>query len=116
MRRIKHRASQTSEPAATQLPLVVGPVVLDLGARRVLIEGHVVHLPVGEAVILDMLMRNPGRVLSRHELSVGADDRTARQLARLTRRLCRRLTVSPLLPRLIERVGRDGYRFIPISA
>jgi hypothetical protein len=37
--------------------------------RRVVVEGCVVHLPAREAAILEVLRRNPGRVVSVRELS-----------------------------------------------
>jgi two-component system response regulator RegX3 len=93
--------------------LVVGPVALDRATHRALISGQVVHLPAREAAVLEHLMRQPGRVLPTTELLAAAGEPTdhTRQLARLLRRLSRRLRVHPLLPDLIEQVGAAGYRF-----
>ena len=115
MRRLTHRPGR-GEAADTPPPLVVGPVVLDRAARRALVGGRVVHLPAGEAVILEVLMRNPGRVLSASELlaATGGQLEHTAQLRRVLRRVSRRLAINPLLPRLIERVGPDGYRLTPI--
>jgi DNA-binding response OmpR family regulator len=82
-----------------QAPLVVGPAALDVVGRRVLIQGCMVRLPAREAAILEVLMRNPGRVVSLSELS-GAIDQPqdhSEHVARWVRRLARRLVISPLL-------------------
>jgi DNA-binding response OmpR family regulator len=116
MRRITHRPWRGQATADPPAPLVAGPVVLDRDARRALVTGRVVHLPAGEAVILEVLMRSPGRVLPARELLAATGDQLEHtaQLRRLVRRLSRRLAINPLLPRLIERIGPDGYRFTPI--
>jgi DNA-binding response OmpR family regulator len=118
MKWIKHRPGEAAGLARCEGPLVVGPVALHSAARRVLVEGYVVHLPAHETAVLGVLMRNPGRVLSRDELLGELGERVGhgRQLPRLMRRLSRRLAVHPLLPRLIERVGSDGYRFTSIRS
>jgi DNA-binding response OmpR family regulator len=89
---------------------------LDRAARRALVSGRVVHLPAGEAAILNVLMRSPGRVLPATELLAATGDQRNHPARprRLIRRLSRRLATNPLGPRLIERVGPDGYRFTPI--
>lgn len=101
----------TSRVGEVRSPVVVGPVALDLAASRVLIGGRVVHLPVREALLLDLLMRRPGRVLTSDELRAAGD---AVAVRRTFRRLARRLMVDPLTPRLVERVDGSGYRFTPI--
>ena len=63
-----------------------------------------------------VLMRNAGRVLTTVELAQATDSdstepaHAVRRTRRFMRRLRRRLTVHPLTPVLIERVG-DGFRF-----
>jgi DNA-binding response OmpR family regulator len=92
-------------------------VDLDLHGRRVLIDGWCVHLPAREAALLMVLMRNAGRVLTATELAQATDSdatepaHAVRRTRRFMRRLRRRLTVNPLTPVLIERVGADGFRF-----
>jgi DNA-binding response OmpR family regulator len=55
-------------PAARRTALIVGPAALDVSARRVIIEGFIVHLPAQEAAILEVLMRHAGRVVPPREL------------------------------------------------
>jgi DNA-binding response OmpR family regulator len=98
-------------------PLIVGPAALDRAGRRVMIAGHLIHLPDREAAVLDLLMHHPGRVLSCTQLKAAAgqhSDNPAR-VAKVVDRLGRRLTIHPLLPPLIERVGTTGYRFTRIN-
>ena len=78
-----------------------------------LVDGIVVHLPVGEAAILEVLMRDAGRVVSLSELhsAIGMRQAGDDEVARWVRRLSRRLVVSPLLAPLIESVGTAGYRY-----
>jgi DNA-binding response OmpR family regulator len=79
----------------------------------VLVDGFVVHLPVREAAILEVLMRDAGCVVSLGELhrAIGARHAGDDDVARWVRRLSRRLVVSPLLVPLIESVGTAGYRY-----
>lgn len=105
------RRNQASAGAVRQ-PITVGGIALDPAARRVRVEGMVIHLPVREAVLLDLLMRCPGRVLGVDDLRAAGDAAAGR---RTYRRLARRLMVDPLTPRLVERVGGSGYRFTPIE-
>jgi DNA-binding response OmpR family regulator len=77
----------------------------------------VVHLPAQEAAILEVLMRNPGRVVSVSELmgAIGQPQDRSEHVARWVRRLARRLVISPLLAPLVESVGNAGYRYTPIG-
>ncbi|HET9257190.1 MAG TPA: hypothetical protein VFO16_18600 [Pseudonocardiaceae bacterium] len=110
--------SLSPESAQRQIPLVVGPVALDVLGCRALVEGRVIHLPAREAAILEVLMRNPGRVMLVSELCAAIGERADRgeHVARWARRLARRLVLSPLLAPLIESVGiesvgDEGYRY-----
>lgn len=103
--------------AKQRLPLSVGSVALDVVGRRVMIEGFVVHLAAREAAILEVLMRQAGRVVSPRELDAAIGQRPNRDdhLAQCVRRLRRRLMVTPLLPPLIETVDGAGYRYTVIE-
>ena len=48
--------------------LRAGPVTLDPAARRAFLDGQPLELPAKEFAILELFMRNPGRVLSRAQL------------------------------------------------
>ncbi len=58
--------------------LRAGAIELDRPARRVRRNGHPIHLGPTEFKLLELLMRNPGRVFSRAELRAamwGSEDR-----------------------------------------
>ncbi|HZD14373.1 MAG TPA: winged helix-turn-helix domain-containing protein [Pseudonocardiaceae bacterium] len=101
--------------AEVRTPLIVGPAALDVIRHRVLIQGHIVHLPARETAILEVLMRHPGRVVSARQLcaAIGQPPNREDHLARWVRRLTRRLMINPLLAPLIESVESVGYRYIP---
>jgi DNA-binding response OmpR family regulator len=107
------RGSAWQELEQRRAPLVVGPVALDVVGCRVVVEGCVVHLPAREAAILEVLMRNPGRVVSVSELCgvIGEQQDRGEYVKWWVRRLARRLVVSPLLAPLIESVENAGYRY-----
>jgi DNA-binding response OmpR family regulator len=93
--------------------LMVAGVALDAAHRRALVDGYVVHLPEGEAALLQLLMKRAGCGVHRCELERAAhveDDEAA--LERCIRRLNRRLQPSPLSPRRIQAAEGFGYRFV----
>lgn len=92
-------------------PLIVGPAVLDVYTRRVMINGYQLRLPAREAALLRMLMLNPDRVVPVTELATVHPEAREDHVVRLVGRLRRRLTYHPLLPPLIEAVGLTDYRF-----
>ena len=112
------RGSAWQELAPRRVSLVVGPVALDVVRHRVLVGGRVVHLPARETAILEVLMRNPGRVISVSELAraIGEQADRDRQVARWVGRLARRLALSPLQAPLVESVPNAGYRYTPIAS
>jgi DNA-binding winged helix-turn-helix (wHTH) protein len=91
---------------------VVTDIVLDAHTAWLAIGGWMVRLPGREAQLLEQLMLRPGRVVATADLAatVGLD---AAHVARLARRLRRRLLVDPLRPPMIESVPGAGYRFLP---
>jgi DNA-binding response OmpR family regulator len=109
------RTPDRQGPVPRRSVLIVGPAALDVIGRRVIIEGHMVHLPAREAAILEVLMRHAGRVVSPRELCAAIGQRRNRKdhVTRWVRRLTRRLMINPLLPPLIESVHNAGYRYLP---
>ena len=96
-------------PAA---PLVVADVALDVHTAWLAIGGWMVRLPGREVQLLEQLMRQPGRVVADDDLAATLE-LDATHVARLARRLRRRLLVDPLRPPMIESVAGVGYRFLP---
>jgi DNA-binding response OmpR family regulator len=92
--------------------LVVGPLVLDAGARTATLGGEPLQLSRRELDLLEMLIRNPGRTFTRDYLLdrvwgadyEGLDRAVDTQMVRLRRRLGE-------FGQRIEAVWGLGYRF-----
>ncbi|GAA4618202.1 response regulator transcription factor [Actinoallomurus liliacearum] len=63
LRRVEHAAALAAAPARDVLRL--GPLEIDRAARRVAVDGALVHLTPTEYDLLDCLARTPGAVLTR---------------------------------------------------
>ena len=63
LRALIRRASGRASPT-----MILGDLELDPAAQRVRLQGEVLDLPAKEFAILEMFMRNAGRVLSRAQL------------------------------------------------
>jgi len=57
-----------TQGAVGQVPLVLGPLRMDLEAREVTVDGVAVQLTATEFDLLAALLRKPGRVMSREQL------------------------------------------------
>lgn len=68
------RALSRRPPAREHDQLVVGDLLLDLGAHRLTRAGTPIELSVKELQVLEVFMRNPDRVLSRLQILEGAWD------------------------------------------
>jgi len=99
-------------------PVHFGPFVFDPAQRQLLREGEVVRLTGGEVNLLEALVRNPGKPLSRERLlALARDDdggeRNDRAIDIAILRLRRAVEVDPKQPRWIQTVWGIGYRFSP---
>ncbi|MCW2785176.1 MAG: response regulator [Marmoricola sp.] len=99
-------------------PLVeFGAVTVDLAARRVTRDGEDVRLTPTEWHLLEVLVRNPGRLLSQKQLLLevwGPGYETARGNLRLYMgQLRRKLEVDPTRPEHLVNEPGMGYRFEP---
>ncbi|WP_300766057.1 response regulator transcription factor [uncultured Bifidobacterium sp.] len=72
IRAVLRRNSSTSvaleEDADGNLPLVCSRVSMQVGQHEVLVDGSVVFFPLKEFELLEYLLRNKGRVMTRHQL------------------------------------------------
>jgi two-component system response regulator RegX3 len=95
--------------------LRVGDVTLHLDGHRLLVRGAPVHLPHKEFLILQQLMDNAGRVVTRRELlnSAWGPDRedTRNYLEVHIRRLRTRIDTDADRPTRIRTVRGVGYIF-----
>lgn len=113
----------THDPAA--LPLLrVGNIELDQDAHVVRVAGAPVHVPLREYELLRYLMRNAGRVVTKHEITRkvwrSAGEPPDNTIVVHVKRLRRRLGDDERNPAILLTVRGIGYRFTagdpPLSA
>jgi two-component system KDP operon response regulator KdpE len=112
------RAAARRAPTPDALPTVaVGAATVDLAARRVTKAGIDVHLTPTEWQLLEVLVRHPGKLLSRQTLLLSAWGRgyeTAGGSLRLyMAQLRRKLEDDPSRPKHLLNEPGLGYRFQP---
>jgi two-component system response regulator RegX3 len=99
------------------LPTVVeaGPVRMDVERHIVSVDGSQVRLPLKEFELLEMFLRNPGRVLTRGQLidRVWGSDYVGdtKTLDVHVKRLRAKLEPDPAHPRYLRTVRGLGYKF-----
>jgi len=97
-------------------PVAFGPFSFDPTRRQLMRDGATVHLTGGEINLLEALIRNAGKPLSRERLlTLARDDgeRNDRAIDIAILRLRRALEDDPKQPRWIQTVWGIGYRFAP---
>ena len=101
-------------PEDERAPLVIGPVAIDLGHRRVTRDGEPVHLTPKEFAVLAELAKYPDRVLSHaHLLKTAwgpAQEKQVEYLRVTVRALRQKLEQDPANPALILNEPAVGYR------
>ncbi|WP_026455388.1 response regulator transcription factor [Saccharomonospora iraqiensis] len=107
---------QPEDEAATQA-LTGGPVRMDVERHVVTVDGTEVPLPLKEFDLLEYLLRNIGRVLTRHQLIDrvwGADYvGDTKTLDVHVKRLRSKIEADPGSPRHLVTVRGLGYKFEP---
>jgi two-component system response regulator RegX3 len=68
IRAVLRRRGGETEPAPAEAVLAVGPVRMDVDRHVVAVDGEQVALPLKEFDLLEVLLRNAGRVLTRMQL------------------------------------------------
>jgi len=117
--RVRAVLRRQGEAADELLPgtLEAGPVRMDVDRHVVTVRGGQVALPLKEFELLEMLLRNAGRVLTRAQLIDrvwGADYvGDTKTLDVHVKRLRSKVEVSPGEPRHIVTVRGLGYKFEP---
>jgi len=108
------RRQRSVEPAE-EVTLAAGGVELDVGRHRVVVDGAPVEMPLREFELLELLMRNAGRVLTRHQIIDrvwGADYfGDTKTLDVHVRRLRAKIEPDPARPQRLVTVRGLGYRF-----
>ncbi|MEH1011988.1 response regulator transcription factor [Micromonospora sp. CPCC 206060] len=109
---------QSAESAESGAPtLAAGPVRMDIERHVVTVDGAPVQLPLKEFELLELLLRNAGRVLTRGQLIDrvwGADYvGDTKTLDVHVKRLRSKVEPEPSAPRFIVTVRGLGYKFEP---
>jgi two-component system response regulator RegX3 len=112
---LRRKAAEAAEPASPTL--AAGPVRMDVERHVVTVSGDAVALPLKEFELLELLLRNAGRVLTRGQLIDrvwGADYvGDTKTLDVHVKRLRAKIEPEPSNPRFIVTVRGLGYKFEP---
>jgi two-component system, OmpR family, response regulator RegX3 len=115
IRAVLRRHGQAEEPEDAALE--AGPVRMDVERHTVSVGGRHVQLPLKEFELLEMLLRNAGRVLTRMQLIDrvwGADYvGDTKTLDVHVKRLRAKIEPDPTVPRYLVTVRGLGYKFEP---
>ena len=113
MRACLRQTRATSEPAAGVLRH--GPLQIDLAAHAVTLNGALVHLTPKEFDLLELLARNPGRVMTHRQLLKQvwgpANVEDLPYLRVYVGQLRQKIEVDPAAPALILTEPGIGYRW-----
>ncbi len=113
--RIRAVLRRNSEPTDTIGTLSVGPVRMDVERHIVLVDNLPISLPLKEFELLEFLMRNAGRVLTRTQLidRVWGSDYVGdtKTLDVHIKRLRSKIEKDPAEPEYILTVRGLGYKF-----
>jgi two-component system response regulator RegX3 len=112
---LRRNAAEVVEAAAPTLS--AGPVRMDVERHVVSVSGETVPLPLKEFELLELLLRNAGRVLTRGQLIDrvwGADYvGDTKTLDVHVKRLRSKIEPEPSAPRFLITVRGLGYKFEP---
>ena len=114
VRAVLRRRTDGPEVEADDAPLAVGPVRMDVERHTVDVDGVTVPFPLKEFELLEMLLRNPGRVLTRVQLidRIWGSDYVGdtKTLDVHVKRVRAKIEQDPANPRLLLTVRGLGYK------
>ncbi|GAA2913810.1 two-component system response regulator RegX3 [Microbacterium keratanolyticum] len=114
MRAVLRRVVQADDEVDERV-LEAGRVTLDIDRHTVAVDGEVINMPLKEFELLEVLMRNAGRVLTRGQLidRVWGSDYfgDTKTLDVHIKRIRSRIEQSPSEPVMLVTVRGLGYRF-----
>jgi two-component system response regulator RegX3 len=117
MRAVLRRRGDVGEPVSAVMES--GPVRMDVERHVVTVRSQQVQLPLKEFELLEVLLRNAGRVLTRMQLIDrvwGADYvGDTKTLDVHVKRLRAKIETEPTNPRHIVTVRGLGYKFEPVG-
>ena len=112
--RIRAVLRRGTEPELAPMTLEAGPVRMDVERHVVTVDGSEQRLPLKEFELLEMFLRNPGRVLTRGQLidRVWGSDYVGdtKTLDVHVKRLRAKIEPNPAEPRLLTTVRGLGYK------
>ena len=112
--RIRAVLRRGQEPDLAPATLEAGPVRMDVERHVVTVDGHEQRLPLKEFELLEMFLRNPGRVLTRGQLidRVWGSDYVGdtKTLDVHVKRLRAKLEPDPSEPKFLVTVRGLGYK------
>jgi two-component system response regulator RegX3 len=115
IRAVLRRRGESTESASTESVLEAGPVRMDVERHVVAMDGEPVALPLKEFDLLEFLLRNSGRVLTRAQLidRVWGSDYVGdtKTLDVHVKRLRAKLEPDPATPKYLLTVRGLGYKF-----
>jgi two-component system phosphate regulon response regulator OmpR len=111
--RIRAILRRREAPPAPADSIALGAYVFDLARGELRRGDTLVHLTTAETALLQTLARNPGRTVSREELSSQAHAGNPRAVDVQVTRLRRKIEPSPKAPRYLQTVWGRGYALWP---
>ncbi|GAB25140.1 MAG TPA: DNA-binding response regulator [Gordonia polyisoprenivorans] len=113
---IRRGAGSSGEPTAENPVVSAGSFTVDLGAKQVTRNGERVHLTPTEWGVLEMLVRNEGKLVGQREILTGVWGPTYTGQSNYLRvylaSLRRKLEEDPAHPRHLLTEAGMGYRFV----
>ena len=118
--RIRALLRQAPAQGAQESALELGPLTIDLGFRRVLLEGVEVALTRKEYAVLALLARHPGRVITQQQLLKDiwgpSHVENSHYLRIVVGHLRQKLADDPTRPRFIVTEAGVGYRLLDAAS
>ncbi|WP_347346223.1 response regulator transcription factor [Microbacterium sp.] len=115
MRAVLRRTEVAPAPGLEERIVTAGPVSVDLDRHAVTVDGREIAMPLKEFELLEVLVRNAGRVLTRGQLidRVWGSDYfgDTKTLDVHIKRIRSRIEKDPAQPVLLRTVRGLGYRF-----
>jgi two-component system response regulator RegX3 len=115
IRAVLRRRGETDEPVGGATVLEAGPVRMDVERHVVSVNGDTVSLPLKEFELLELLLRNTGRVLTRGQLidRIWGSDYVGdtKTLDVHVKRLRAKIEPEPSTPQYLLTVRGLGYKF-----
>ena len=117
IRAVMRRNQATAQASGTvddDIPLVCGDIAMQVGQHQVTVRGETVFFPLKEFELLEYLMQNKGRVMTRHQLidRIWGSDYVGdtKTLDVHVKRIRAKIEADPSNPALLTTVRGLGYR------